>query len=144
MTRAGIEPTAAAPSQPTRLDVSRSDHSTASNNRFGHSFWNIPVFKKSCQWREILPMTIRRKRINAKNYWKLIPKTIGNRKKRLCVRLRWGINITWENLQIEKHKSVWWAEWTPSWFVLCDLQIFSGGVYPPSATSRTTSFFYFQ
>ena len=28
--RAGIEPTAAAPSQPTRLDVSRSDHSAAS------------------------------------------------------------------------------------------------------------------
>ena len=57
------------------------------NNRFGHSFWNIPVFKKPCQWREILPMTIRRKRINEKNHWKLIPKTIGNRKKRLCVRL---------------------------------------------------------
>ena len=29
VTRAGIEPTAAAPSQPTRLDVSRSDHSAA-------------------------------------------------------------------------------------------------------------------
>ena len=42
----------------------------------------------------------------------LIPKTIGNRKKRLCVRLRSG-NTTWENLQIEKHKSVRWAERTP-------------------------------
>ena len=30
VTRAGIEPTAAAPSQPTRPDVSRSDHSAAS------------------------------------------------------------------------------------------------------------------
>ena len=30
VTRAGIEPTAAVPSQPTRLDVSRSDHSAAS------------------------------------------------------------------------------------------------------------------
>ena len=30
VTRAGIEPTATAPSQPTRLDVSRSDHSAAS------------------------------------------------------------------------------------------------------------------
>ena len=30
VTRAGIEPTAAAPSQPTCLDVSRSDHSAAS------------------------------------------------------------------------------------------------------------------
>ena len=73
---------------------------------------------------------------------KLIPKTIGNRiRKRDCA---WGcargINTTWENLQIEKHKSVRWAERTPSWFVLFDLQIFSGGVYPPSATSRTISF----
>ena len=30
VTRAGIEPTAAAPGQPTRLDVSRSDHSAGS------------------------------------------------------------------------------------------------------------------
>ena len=59
--------------------------------------------------------------------WTLIPKTIGNRKKDcawLCAR---GINTTWENLQIEKHISVdvRWAERTPSWFVLCDLEIFS-------------------
>ena len=33
VTRAGIEPTAAAPSQPTRPDVSRSDHSAASKER---------------------------------------------------------------------------------------------------------------
>ena len=33
-----------------------------------------------------------------------------------------------------------WAERTPSWFVLFDLQVFSGGVYFPSATSRTISF----
>ena len=61
----------------------------------------------------------------------LIPKTIGNRIKRDCA---WGctrgINTTWENLQIEKHKSVRWADRTPSWFVLFNLQIFSGGVYP--------------
>ena len=50
------------------------------------------------------------------------------------------LNTTWENLQIEKHKSVRWAERTPSWFVLFDLQIFWGSVYPPSATSRTISF----
>ena len=36
----------------------------------------------------------------------LIPKTIGNRKKRLCVRWLGVINLTWENLQIAKHKSV--------------------------------------
>ena len=46
------------------------------------------------------------------------------------MRLRSGIDTTWENLQIEKHKLVRWAERTPSWFVLFDLQIFSGGVYP--------------
>ena len=65
--------------------------------------------------------------------------------RRDCV---WGcarrINTTWENLKIERHKSVHWAERTPSWFVLFDLQIFSGRVYPPSAASRTISFFYFQ
>ena len=70
----------------------------------------------------------------------LIPKTIGNRKRDCAWGCAWGINTTWENLQIEKHKSVRWAERTPSWFVLFDLQIFSGGVYSPSATSRTISF----
>ena len=54
--------------------------------------------------------------------------------------MRWlgMINLTWENLQIAKHKSVRWAERKPSWFVLCDLQIFSGKVYhpePPHAQS---------
>ena len=77
---------------------------------------------------------------SSKKWIKLIPKTIGNRK-RDCA---WGcarrINTTSENLQIEKHKSVRWAERTPSWFVLFNLQIFWGGVYPPSATSRTISF----
>ena len=76
-----------------------------------------------------------------KKWIKLIPKTIGNRK-RVCVRLtlRSGINTTWENLQIEKHKSGRRSFRSPNWFVLFDLQIFSGGVYPPSATSRTISF----
>ena len=71
---------------------------------------------------------------------RLIPKTIGNRKRDCAWGCAWGINTTRENLQIEKHKSVRWAERTPSWFVLFDLQIFSGGVYSPSATSRTISF----
>ena len=71
---------------------------------------------------------------------KLIPKTIGIRKRGCAWGCAWGINTTWENLQIQKHKSVRWAERTSSWFVLFDLQIFWGGVYPPSATSRTTSF----
>ena len=56
------------------------------------------------------------------------------------MRLRLGNKHHLRNLQIEKHKSVRWAERTPPWFVLFDLQIFSGGVYSPSATSRTISF----
>ena len=60
----------------------------------------------------------------------LIPKTIGNRKRDCAWGCARGINTTWENLQIEKHKSVRWPQRTPSWFVLFDLQIFSGGVYP--------------
>ena len=42
----------------------------------------------------------------------LIPKTIGNRKRDCAWGCAWGINTTWENLQIEKHKSVRWAERT--------------------------------
>ena len=79
-------------------------------------------------------------RWNSQSNELLIPKTIGNRKRDCAWGCAWGINTTWENLQIEKHKSVRWAERTPSWFVLFDLQIFSGGVYSPSATSRTISF----
>ena len=41
------------------------------------------------------------------------------------------------------HKSGRRSFRSPDWFVLFDLKIFSGGVYPPSATSRTISFFYF-
>ena len=78
--------------------------------------------------------------LSSKKWIKLIPKTIGNRKRDCARGCAWGINTTWENLEIEKHKSVWWAERTPPWFVLFDLQIFSGGVYPPSATSRTIFF----
>ena len=55
-----------------------------------------------------------------------------------CVRWLEVINLTWENLQIAKHKSVRWTERTSSWFVLCDLSIFSGKVYhpePPHAQS---------
>ena len=76
-------------------------------------------------------------------YQKLLE--IGNGK-RDCA---WGCarrkNTTWEfeNLQIEKHKSVRWAEPTPSWLVLFDLQIFSGGVCPPSATCASQSLFLF-
>ena len=70
----------------------------------------------------------------------LIPKTIGNRKRDCAWGCAWGINTTWENMQIEKHKSGRRSFRSPIWFVLFDLQIFSGGVYSPSATSRTISF----
>ena len=132
---------------------------------------------------------------------KWVPKTIGNRKRDCAWGCARGKNTTWENLQIEKHKSGrrsfrspdWFfphifgrmhapvhrrtciqhirthtRSHAPSipqqsfccffylkyisvlklkkkkknWFLLFDLKIFSGGVYPPSATSRTISFFY--
>ena len=51
----------------------------------------------------------------------LIRETIGNRKrKRDCAwGCAWGIDTTWENLQIEKHKSVRWTERTPSLPKIC-------------------------
>ena len=76
----------------------------------------------------------------SKKWIKLIPKTIGNRKRDCAWGCTWGINTTWENLQIEKHKSGRRSFRSPNWFVLFDLKIFSGGVYSPSATSRTISF----
>ena len=50
---------------------------------------------------------------SALRWKKLIPKTIGNRKRDCAWDCARGINTTWENLQIEKHKSVRWAERTP-------------------------------
>ena len=76
----------------------------------------------------------------SKKWIKIIPKTIGNRKRHCAWGCAWRINTTWENLQIEKHKSGRRTFRSPNWFVLFDLQIFSGGVYSPSATSRTISF----
>ena len=70
----------------------------------------------------------------------LIPKTIRNRKGDCAWGCAQRINTTSENLQIEKHKSGRRPFRSPDWFVLFDLQIFWGGVYPPSATSRTISF----
>ena len=47
--------------------------------------------------------------------------------------MRWlgVINLTWENLQIAKHKSGIRSFSSADWSVLCDLQIFSGKVYHP-------------
>ena len=89
-------------------------------------WWSVPNFKT--------------KALAGRSQKEINTKTIGNGKRDCAWGCAWGINTTWGNLQIEKHKSVRWAERTPSWFVLFDLQIFSGGVYSPSATSRTISF----
>ena len=70
----------------------------------------------------------------------LIPNIIGSRKRDCAWGCARGINTTWENRQIEKHKSGRRSFRSPDWSVLFDLPIFSGGVYPPSATSRTISF----
>ena len=72
---------------------------------------------------------------SSKKWIKLIPKTIGNRKRDCASGCARGINTTWENLQIEKHKSGGRSFRSPDWFVLFDLQIFSGGVYQPHAQS---------
>ena len=77
---------------------------------------------------------------SSKKWIKLIPKTIGNRKRDCAWGCARGIITTWENLQIEKHKSGRRPFCSPNCFVLFNLQIFSVGVYPPSATSRTISF----
>ena len=71
-----------------------------------------------------------------------LTKTIGNRKRDCAWGCARGINTTWENLQIEKHKSGRRSFRSLDWYVLFDLQIVSGGVYPPSATSRTISFLF--
>ena len=83
---------------------------------------------------------LHRSSFSSKKIEKMNPKTIGNRKRDCAWGCAWGINTTWENLQIEKHKSGRRSFRSPNWFVLFDLQIFSGGVYSPSATSRTISF----
>ena len=82
------------------------------------------TYKKIINWNEVKARSITEADVI------LIPKTIGNRKRECASGCARGIDTTWENLQIEKHKSVRWPQRTPSSFVLFDLQIFSCGVYP--------------
>ena len=71
-------------------------------------------------------------------------KTIVNRKKRLCARLR-SEDEHHLRKSLDRKAQISPVSGTNAFLiVLCDLQIFSGGVYPPSATSRTISFFYLQ
>ena len=70
----------------------------------------------------------------------LIPKTIGNWKRDCAWGCARGINTTWENLQIEKHKSVRWAERTPP--DLCfSIWRFSQVVLIPRAQPHAQSLF---
>ena len=78
----------------------------------------------------------------SKKWIKLIPKTIGNRKRDCAWGCAWGINTTWENLQIEKHKSGRRSFRSPNWFVLFDLQI-SRVVLIPQAQPHAQSLFLF-
>ena len=86
----------------------------------------------SCHLSFFYTSPLKQTMINTKNYW--------SRKRDCAWGCARGINTIWKNLQIEKHKSGRRTFRSPDWFVLFDLQIFSGGVYPPSTTSRTISF----
>ena len=71
----------------------------------------------------------------------LIPKTIGNRKRDRAWGCARGINTTWENLQIEKHRSGRHAHRTDLCFSICR---FPQVVLILRAQPHTQSFFYFQ
>ena len=73
----------------------------------------------------------------------LIPKTIGNRKGDCVWGCARGINTTWEHLQIEKHKSVQWAERTPTWFRCFSICRFSQVVFIPRVQPHAQSLFLF-
>ena len=81
-------------------------------------------------------------RKKSKKWIKLIPKTIGNRKKDCAWGCAWGINTTWENLQIEKHKSGRRSFHSPNWlcFSICR---FSQVVFIPQAQPHAQSLFLF-
>ena len=78
----------------------------------------------------------------SKIWIKLLPKTIGNRKRDCAWGCAWEISTTWENLQIEKHKSGRRSFRSPNWFVLFDLQI-SQVVFIPQARPHAQSLFLF-
>ena len=72
----------------------------------------------------------------------LLPKTIGNRKKKLCVRLRSGDKHHLRK-SADRNAQIRPVSGTNAFLiVLFDLQIFSGGVYPPSATSPRHNLFF--
>ena len=115
-------------------------------------FETVPILRKNshCQmaWegieaaKQTIEFPVAQSFFSSKKWIKLIPKAIGNRKRDCAWRCARGINTTWENLQIEKHKSGRCSFRSPDvdWFVLFDLQIFSLRVVfilrvPPHAQS---------
>ena len=77
----------------------------------------------------------------------LIPKTIGNRKRDCAWGCARGIDTTWENLQIEKHKSGRRSFRSPNWFVLiCAFRSadFLRWCLSPERNLTHNLFFYFQ
>ena len=114
-----------------------------------HSLKQFAFFGASVKWRD-RGSKHRNKRSNfrlhrssshRKKWIKLIPKTIGNRKRDCAWGCARGINTTWENLQIEKHKSGSFC--SLDWIVLFDLQIFSWCLSPKRNLTHNL-FFYFQ
>ena len=75
----------------------------------------------------------------SKKWIKLISKTIGNRKRDCAWGCAWGINTTWENLQIEKHKSGISKAFVPLTELICAFRS-ADFLRWCCATSRTISF----
>ena len=79
---------------------------------------------------------------SSKNWIKLIPKTIGNRKRDCAWGFARGIDTTWENLQIEKAKAQIRKAFVAVTGLICAFRSadFLRWCLSPSATSRTISF----
>ena len=79
----------------------------------------------------------------SKKWMKLIPKTIGNRKRDCAWGCAWGINTTWEICRSKStnQEGVRSAHQTDLCFLICR---FSQVVFIPQAQSHAQSLFYFQ
>ena len=83
------------------------------------------------------PLKYAKVSIYTKNDWKK------KKKKRLCVRLRSGDKRHLRK-SADRRAQIRPLSGTNAFLICAHLRIFSGGVYPPSATVRTISCFHFQ
>ena len=90
--------------------------------RFAHVKWRNRGWKHRNKWSNF--RLHRPSSLTSKKWINLIPKTIGKWKRDCAWGCARGIDTTWENLQIEKHKSGRRSLRSRNWFVLFDLQIF--------------------